>query len=104
VKRSSVDVRSLLSRLEVEDFPYREIFRENGAASVADRWMLLSETNRALEELRRQLAEQAPKAASPYRKDIVSPFDEATRRSHKAPRLLDLTREFANKQHEDHLP
>lgn len=105
MKRSSADVKSLLSRLEVEDFPYREFFRENGANKYADRWMLLSETNRALDELRRQLDEQSSvKTASPYKKDIVSPFDESTRRSRKAPRLLDLTREFAKKKQEDLLP
>jgi len=105
VKRSSADVKSLLGRLEVESFPYREFFRENGASKIADRWMLLSETNRALDELRRQLDEQlAAKNATPYKKDIVSPFDESTRRSRKAPRLLDLTREFAMKKHEDSQP
>ena len=104
MKRSSADVKNLLGRLGVDDFPYREFFRENGAAKVADRWMLLSETNRALDDLRHQLAEQAPKPAAPYRKDIVSPFDESTRRSRQAPRLLDLTREFVKKQHEDSLP
>ncbi len=104
MKRSSVDVMSLLGRYEVEDFHYRENFRENGAARIADRWMLLSETNRALAELRQQMADQAAKPAAAYRKDIVSPFEESTRRSRTAPRLLDLTREFVKKQHEDSQP
>jgi len=101
MKRSSADVLSLLERYEVEDFHYRESFRESGAAKIADRWMLLSETNRVLEEARLSAAERAPKPTSPYRKDIVPPFEEATRRSHAAPRLLELTREFVRKKHED---
>jgi hypothetical protein len=99
VNRASVDITSILEQLEIEDFPYREFFRQNGRSRFSDQWLLLSETNRAVLELRQELQSQGSQTGSAYRPDIESPYDDATRRNPREEvALVDQTRAYVSRR------
>jgi hypothetical protein len=99
VHRASADIRSILEQLEIEEFPYREFFRQEGRSRYSDTWLLLSETNRALLTLWQDIADQSNRGPSAYRRDIESPYEDATRRSAREEvALVDQTRAYVSRR------
>jgi len=104
VKRTSADVKAILGELELDGFSYREFFREARSSQHADRWTLLSETNRVLSGNRHRVLQHEPHAAvASWRRDIEAPYDKGGRRvTAKFSPLLDATRDYTrSKQRED---